>query len=141
MTDYVNKIVESIGVGGLVKKVVDHNREWFFAVVIIAIAAGCAFFQPTTNSPTDPEIQVTRSQLMADAEAYVARFEQAEADLDEKEQIRDMILGTASSLVGSIPGPWQGVAGIALTTLTAASALSANRKGRVITQLKAKKGK
>lgn len=138
MSDPINTVVESAGITGWLKGFIDHNR-WIFAFVVWCLTlAGCAFWQPTAPSPTDPEKRVTRAQLQAEVDTFIARLEASEAELEAKEWAVQQAINAASGLVTAVPGPWAGVAGLALTTAPIFFGINSARKTKVINQLKVK---
>lgn len=75
------------------------NHECYQAISVAAVV--CFFFwiygcKSTTISPSDPTTKITRSQLTAEIDYYLAKAEIAYADLDKQDEIKQKLLNAAT---------------------------------------------
>jgi len=82
------------------KKILEFlNHERYQA---ISIAVCCCFLlwiyscQSTTRSPSDPSSKLTRGQLTAEIDYYLAKAELAYIDLDRQDAIKQKLLDAAA---------------------------------------------
>lgn len=70
-----------------------HNKfivtSVIVSILIVIYAYGC---QPSTVNPFNPSQKVTRAQLDADVQKYVADVKIAYADIQRQEQVRDALV-------------------------------------------------
>ena len=133
--DYVNKAIERLGL----PKFLDHWRYTALATFLVSSLAGCAFIQPKAPSLVDPKLQVTRPQLDAEVESFLARAKASYAELEREELLVQELLSQGSALIKTIPGPWGGILGAALATFSLALTADNRRKDSVISDLKGTK--
>lgn len=75
------------------------NHERYQAISVAAVVCfflwiyGC---ESTTISPSDPTVKVTRAQLSADIDYFLAKAEIAYTDLDKQDEIKQKLLNAAS---------------------------------------------
>ncbi len=110
-----------------------HNPFFFVAmaalIVLLLWIFGC---EPTTTSPLDPAVKLTRSQLKIEFETYMQRVELANEDLTRKEQLRDLLLNQAFIIAeGTTVNPFAMLT-TAFSILGIGSVLDNRRKDRVI---------
>jgi hypothetical protein len=69
----------------------------FVGLLSAITAIGCTAFQSRTASPTNPTQRVTRPQLKAEATAFAAKVQAAEADLDTQDLVKQQILSVVTA--------------------------------------------
>ena len=110
-----------------------HNPFFCCALVVLIIFVlwifGC---EPTTQSPFNPDQQVTRAELQIDFDGYFQRVKLAEKDLTRKEELRDLLINQAFTLAEA--GTVNPIALLtsAFSILGIGSVLDNRRKDRII---------
>ena len=118
MTNLINKL----------KQVIRHNQFLATALVIVICMSiwmiGC---ESTTQSPLRPETKVTRAELQDEIAAFATKVDQAVADLDRQDAIKQKLaeIGIAVAQGGTIDPIG---AGVTLLGILGLGAVADNRK-------------
>lgn len=144
MTDWWNKLIEKIGIKGLAKSMLDHNRYVLLGIVCVLVIGGCAWMQPRVPSFHDPKTLITRWQVDAEVRAFELWREAAYKGLEAQEEFASTAVNWAGgTLMGLVGEPWTTAAtagfGVLAAMFGVQSAKKSKRIGELETKVKAKK--
>lgn len=147
MTDYVNKLLNNAP--GWIKSLFDHNRWLALALVACCVLVSMGGCQLKVMSPIsgkmvtrpvwDAEVITEQAKIKEQAMVLEARTAAGNKEFEVQQMIVNQILSSITGLVGSVPGPWGGIAVSALGILSAGLGADNLRKGSVIRKAKAGK--
>jgi outer membrane murein-binding lipoprotein Lpp len=131
-------------------KFIDHNRGLVAAiataVLAVVLVGGCQAEikspltgQKVTRQGLDAEVTARLSQLRQEVASVKAQVEPAYQELALKQSMIDTAFQQLSGLVGSVPGPWQGVAATGLGLLAMGVGYDNRRKDGLLRKAKNEK--
>ena len=87
-----------------IKRFLRHNQAMVASVVVCALLVGWSGCKVTTENPFNPEEKVTKTELTAEVDVYVAKVSAAYEDIERQEMFRQAILeaGWAVAKGGSV---------------------------------------
>jgi len=100
--DLVNWVIEALGLNGLPKTLLDHNRYLFLAIVAaLYVVFTMGWDQPTVSDPfatCDPcaKKMVTESQLKAELSEYVSKTNQQIQDIKADLKLKQSLYAKAT---------------------------------------------